>query len=303
MDDFKPLHLEDIDTLMPYFKHKDSLFCDYSVGGRFMWREYFHMEYIIVEETLIIKNIEDGELFFELPIGPNWLVAFAFIWDYCKAHQKRLRFAILSKNDVSILKKYFFKTRLSYERGWSDYIYDATSFKDFKGKRYNKKRNHLNGFHNAHPNHSLEVLSEANLGELKDFFIDYKNRHSKDSPVYVEENNRVLEVLDHLDYYEMFGLILRIDGKIVAFSMGEIIGDTLYCHIEKAETEYRGAYTKIAHAFANEFADHNIQWINREEDTNDMGLRQSKFSYKPDLIANKYMLEVLFRKTDQVIVR
>lgn len=303
MNEFKPLSLEAMDALMPYFKQKESVFCDYSVGGRFMWREYFQMEYIVVDETLIIKNIDEGKMFFELPIGPNWLKAFAFIWDYCKENREQLRFAILNKRDVEVLQKYFFRTRLSYERGWSDYIYDAHSFKEFKGKRYSKKRNHLNGFHNAYPNHSLEVLDKDNLDELRTFFIDYRNRHSKDSPVYVEENNRVLEVLDHLEYYKMFGLILRVDGKIIAFSMGERIGETLYVHIEKAETAIRGAYTKMAHAFANEFADESIKWINREEDTNDMGLRKSKFSYKPDKIANKYQLEVLPRKIETLVIR
>lgn len=302
MDEFKPLSLEAMDELMPFFEQKESLFCDYSIGGRFMWREYFQMEYIIVDETLIIKNIDDGKLFFELPVGNNWLKAFAFIWDYCKKHREQLRFAILDPDDVAVLRKYFFKMRLSYERGWSDYIYAAEPFKLFKGKKYNKKRNHLNGFHKAYPNHSVEELNEDNLAELRSFFVDYRNRHSKESPVYIEENNRVLEVLDHLDYYKMFGLILRVDGQIIAFSMGEKIGETLYVHIEKAETDYRGAYTKIAYEFANWFVDESIKWINREEDTNDMGLRQSKFSYKPDMIANKYMLEVLPRKIETLLM-
>lgn len=302
MQDFKAITLEDIEVIYPYFKKKNSLFCDYSIGGRFMWREYFKMEYIIVFDTLVFKNEDEGQVFFELPIGQNWLQAFSFIWDYCKEHKIELKFAILNDNDVEVLKKYFFKTRRSYERGWSDYIYDAQSFKEFKGRRFNKKRNHLNAF-KQNNDYSVERINENNLNELILFFEDYRQRHSKDDPVYVEENNRVLEVLNHLEHYQMKGIILRVKEKIVAFSLGEIINDTLFCHIEKAEMKVRGAYQMVAYAFANEFVDDTIKWINREEDTNDMGLRQSKFSYKPDKIANKYMLEVLPRKDYTILSR
>lgn len=292
MQEFKPIKLEDIELIAPFFKSKNSLFCDYSIGGRFMWREYFKMEYLIIADTLIFKNVDEGEVFFELPIGKNWLQAFSFIWNYCKENQLCPKFAILNNNDVEVLRKYFFRTRKSYERGWSDYLYDAHKFKEFKGKRYNKKRNHLNSFKNSY-SYTTERISESNLDELIAYFEDYRLRHTKDSEVYIEENNRVLEVLRHLDHYQMMGIILRVEGKIVAFSLGEIINETLFCHIEKAEANIRGAYQMIAYSFANEFVDDKIKWINREEDTNDMGLRQSKLSYKPDKILNKYMLEVL----------
>lgn len=292
MLEFKPITLSDIDIIEPYFKEKNSRFCDYSIGGRFMWREYFKMEYIIVKETLIFKNVDEGEVFFELPIGKNWLQAFAFIWDYCKEHQLCPKFAILNNDDVEVLKKYFFRTRQSYERGWSDYLYDAQAFKEFKGKRYNKKRNHLNAFRQNN-SYSVERISDDNIKELIVYFEDYQTRHSKDSEVYLEENKRVLEVLNDLETFKMQGIILRVNQQIVAFSLGEIIGETLFCHIEKAEMNIRGAYQMVAYSFAREFVDDKIKWINREEDTNDMGLRQSKYSYKPNKILNKYMLEVL----------
>ena len=110
-----------------------------------------------------------------------------------------------------------------------------------------------------------------------------------------------MEVLNNLDHYKMKGIILRVDEKIVAFSLGEVINETLFVHIEKAEMNVRGAYPMVAFAFANEFVDDQIKWINREEDTNDMGLRQSKFSYKPDKILNKYMLEVLPPENNVII--
>lgn len=300
MQDFKSITLEDIDLIYPFFKQKNSRFCDYSIGGRFMWREYFKMEYIIIYETLIFKNVDEGQTFFELPIGRNWLQAFSFIWDYCKECRIEPKFAILENSDVDILRNYFFRTRKSYERGWSDYLYDAQTFKTFKGKRYNKKRNHLNAFRQNN-NYSVEHIDDSNLEELIAFFADYKNRHSKESPVYVEENNRVMEVLNNLDHYKMKGIILRVDEMIVAFSLGEVINETLFVHIEKAEMNVRGAYSMVAYAFANEFVDEKIKWINREEDTNDMGLRQSKFSYKPDKILNKYMLEVLPPENNVII--
>ncbi len=84
------------------------------------------------------------------------------------------------------------------------------------------------------------------------------------------------------------GGILRVDGKIVAYTVGEKINsDTFIIHIEKAFAEIRGAYPMINREFAERIPDY-IKYVNREDDAGDAGLRQAKESYYPIFMVEKF---------------
>ena len=76
--------------------------------------------------------------------------------------------------------------------------------------------------------------------------------------------------------------------------MGEVIGDTLFTHIEKMDHEVPGAGETINKLFAEHILTKypEIRYINREEDAGDEGLRQAKLSYHPAIILNKYDIVV-----------
>ena len=78
------------------------------------------------------------------------------------------------------------------------------------------------------------------------------------------------------------------DGeKLIALSLAEQCGDTLIIHIEKALYSYTGVYPALVQAFADAFGD-GCQWIDREDDAADKGLRTSKLQYGPAKLAPKY---------------
>ncbi len=59
-------------------------------------------------------------------------------------------------------------------------------------------------------------------------------------------------------------------------------------HVEKALIEYEGAYPTMAQEFAEQFAVDGIIYINREDDSDDPGLRKSKLQYNPIRLVDKY---------------
>ena len=73
---------------------------------------------------------------------------------------------------------------------------------------------------------------------------------------------------------------------MVAFSIGEKVGDTMIVHIEKAYAEVEGAYTMINQQFVLHEAG-DCTYVNREDDTGDEGLRQAKESYHPVFMVTK----------------
>ena len=87
---------------------------------------------------------------------------------------------------------------------------------------------------------------------------------------------------------ELKGGVLRVDGRLAAFSIGEPICSNVFgVHIEKADTRYHGAYPAMAREFAAHFA-MDYTYLNREEDLGIAGLRKSKLSYYPELLLEKW---------------
>jgi len=101
----------------------------------------------------------------------------------------------------------------------------------------------------------------------------------------------VQEVLEHLDQYGLVGGVLRADGAIVGFTLGEVLRDTLYIHIEKADRDYPGAYQMLCRQFCTAYAD-GLAYVNREEDMGDLGLRKAKRDLHPVTQLKKYTVEV-----------
>ena len=139
---------------------------------------------------------------------------------------------------------------------------------------------------------SFEELSESNLRETRDYFLRSFDERQKDSPTYQEGNRKTLEVLDHLGEYRFVGGVLRSGGTIVGASLGEVQGDTLFTHIERADVERSGVYQKLTNLFTNAFAGDGVVYVNREEDDGDEGLRKAKLAYHPHQLLDKYFVEI-----------
>lgn len=110
------------------------------------------------------------------------------------------------------------------------------------------------------------------------------------SEMQLAENRMALEVLEHLDTYGMFGGVLFAGGSIAGFSLGEIVHDTLYTHIEKADVSVKGSYQMLTNQFSARFGG-EVAYINREDDAGDEGLRRAKEAYHPIRLLKKYIVE------------
>ena len=124
---------------------------------------------------------------------------------------------------------------------------------------------------------------------MSEFFTRYAQSRDKIYDSFYAEEEKVREVLEHMEVYGFFGTALWAGGRVVAFSMGEVQGDTLFVHIEKADRNCPGAYQMISHCFAEQWGG-NVRFLNREEDVGDEGLRISKQSYHPVKLLEKFTI-------------
>ena len=65
---FKQLTMDQISLVQPYFRQMRSRTCDFTVGGMFMWRNYYHMEYAVVDGIFYSRlHDQDGQVYYNLP--------------------------------------------------------------------------------------------------------------------------------------------------------------------------------------------------------------------------------------------
>lgn len=294
MLEFKKLELEDIELVQQYLNGQNTRLCDSTIGGIFMWRNYFQVEFVIYKNTLLFKvRYLDGKIAFTMPVGENVKEALAEIKEYCINQKIELHFCVVSKAQLEVLKENFPSMEAETERDWYDYLYDSQDMATFKGRRYSGQRNHMNKFKALYPEYRFEEITKDNLEEVIAFFEAFSTAHQKDSETAIEESKMVLELLKKYDIYKQMGGLIRVEDKIVAISVGEIVGDTLFIHIEKADRDYQGSYQMIVNQFAAHYVNEDVNYVNREEDVGDEGLRKSKLSYHPVELLEKYTVKVL----------
>ncbi len=300
MDDdiFRPITLQDLQQINDCLQHADTRTCDYTIGGIYMWIDYFDYRYCIIDDTLFIKGVDENNRLtpaFSLPIGKMPMdSALVFLKEYCNQNNMTLRFSAIPHDKISLFPSEQ-KWHIERLNNWSDYLYDASSLATLSGNKLKKKRNHVNRFISDNPHYIFETITSSNINEVKDFYDTLTIFTLDNSQLSKFERTQVFNILNEYHQYSFEGAILRTDnGKIVAFTIGEIIGDTLYIHIEKMNHLITGAGETINKLFAEKILEsHTIKYINREEDVGDIGLRIAKMSYNPVMILDKYNISMV----------
>jgi hypothetical protein len=86
--------------------------------------------------------------------------------------------------------------------------------------------------------------------------------------------------------------MIKVNGKIIAFSIGEkLTDDTFVVHIEKAYSEVHGAYAIINQQLVQHEAS-EVKYVNREDDMGIESLRKAKLSYRPEILFQVGMLKL-----------
>jgi len=266
-------------------------FCDISLGAKYLWRDEFKIEYSVYNDTLILKeSTREYKDVFYFPMGEDVDGALNKIEEYARINHIILKFCCLDKATIDFLTKRYKNNEITFNRDWSDYIYNAEQFKSYSGKKMSGQRNHVNKFKKNYPDYLFKIMGQKDIKGAIEFINDYAR--GRDFSLWTEkaEHVKLIDYIENMFNLNQKGGLLIADGKIVGIAIGEAIGDTLIIHVEKALKEYVGAYPTLASEFAKAFCEGYITKINREEDCGDEGLRKSKEQYHPEEIKHKFML-------------
>lgn len=287
---FKRPELEDRQLIHSYFTRYPSRSCERTFANSYLWARFFGAGFSIIENALVFQSVGE-EVSFSYPVGEDEDVkkSIDFLLDYTK--QKEIPFQLyhVTEEQFAQLEEWYpNKFEIEYNRDMADYVYESEKLATLAGKKLHAKRNHINKFKTTFEDWSYETLTKENVEECFQMALEWCNQNGcreddeKNSELCVALNS--LRLLEEL---ELVGGLLRVNGDVVAFSIGEpICEDTFVVHIEKAFADIQGAYPMINQQLV-EHECMQYKYINREEDTGAEGLRKAKMSYRPAFLIEK----------------
>ncbi len=260
---------------------------DYAYHSFLVWFE--DLEYAYENSVLYLRaTTNDGELYYWPPLIKNDVEITRLQAIEKLPHNAKFAFSTEDfANEVGD------KFVVSNDRDWAEYIYDAKEFIAMSGKKYHAKRNHIAKFKSEY-DYSIDSIKERDLFDLEKFEEKWLERQTFDDDYLRGSARRENEILktwykSALDG-EILCDVLRVDNKVVGVTIGEIMpsGNAVVMY-EKADVNFEGAYTFLAHEFASRHF-RNCEYINRQEDMGLEGLRKSKLSYCPAFLLDKFVL-------------
>lgn len=291
MIDFKPVTPDRKEELLPYLRRGGDRGCEFSFGNLCMWGS---QKAAIVADRLVLFAQWGGKCVYPFPVGPGDLktAVDAIIADARERGIPCRLTGLVGDEKDQLEALYPGQFHFHWSRDGFDYVYDIHALADLKGKKLQKKRNHLNRFRDAHLDYTVEVLDGNNVARAVEFLESwYTRRLEEDAYADFDMERRALNRgLKFREELGMEGLLLMDGDRVLGFTMGSPMSDTTFdVHFEKADPDVEGAYAAINCEFARYIRDkhHGVLFLDREEDMGLEGLRRAKLSYKPHHLVEK----------------
>ena len=258
---------------------------DYTLANLWGWQEYYGLEWRFDGGLCWIRQTRPKPVCWA-PIG-DWFAA-----DWPALLPKGLAHEVIRvPEELARLWRERLPGLVAEEdRGQWEYLYDREDLVNLPGKRFHKKSTHFNNYVKTYGEPDYRPIGEALVEDVLGLQDDWCQWHEcEGSPSLRAENEAINRVLSHWDRFRgLDGGALYVEGKIVAFSVGEDLdGESLGVHYEKGLSGYKGVYQTINRVFARE-AGAGFKYVNRAQDLDEEGLRQAKMTYNPADFLRKY---------------
>lgn len=310
---FKPIALESRSEILGFLQNDHFSIADISFGNLYIWKHAREISYAICGGSLLIQTRQthkEGQTpYFFFPIAgdeSSKLEALSALESYAQANGYPLHFERVEARNLPLLKLAFPTISIEPTPDHFDYVYSVEELLHLSGRKFHKKKNHLNNFLQRYE-WELEPITQANAKELAKvarIWLDSNPAKSDDLEL---EYLGICAALESFGELGLHGIAVRAREKItlgsnnidpalldssslpiIAFSFGEAINDEMaVIHIEKAAPNIIGAYQIInQQLLARCFS--SLRYANREEDLGIAGLRQAKRGYNPVFMVEKF---------------
>ena len=290
---FIPVSLDDSQRYYDIWQCTPQRSLDYTLANLWGWQEYYGLEWCFEDSMCWIRQTRPYE------------VCWAPVGDWNAVDWKSLLPCSFNETAHEVVRVpeellHVWQERLpglvdaEEDRGQWEYLYKQEELADLPGNRFHKKRNHYNSYIKNYGEPDYHDLDDRMIEDVLAVQDDWCQWHEcEDSPSLRAENEAINRVLSHWNSFRnLVGGSLYVDGKMVAFSVGENLdGTSLGVHYEKGLSGFKGVYQTINCTFARR-AGTGFTYINRAQDLDEEGLRQAKMTYMPTDFLRKYKVRI-----------
>ncbi len=280
-----------------YLKYSQHKGCEYNFVNLYLWGR---QRATVFEDFLVFFSQFDRKSVYLYPSGQgNIAPAIQAILDHAKRRDITCRITGLLEQECQTLEAAFpGKFQFHCDRASFDYVYRTEDLATLKGRKFQKKRNHLNRFRQEYPDHRFEPITQENCAQVASFCDTWFAARLKADPHqdFLLEQAALKKALSHFEELGLFGLALYHGDDLLAITLGSVMSEnTMDVHFEKAMLPQDGVYAAINQGFAAYVMERlpHITFLNREDDMGLPGLRQAKLSYTPDHMVEKYWAKAL----------
>ena len=287
---FKDIELADRQVIEKYLQQEDTHLLNYTFQIPFLYQPIYNYQYAVYQDFLFLKTCYKGNHALFFPIGNgNLKDGFQMIEKYAQNQSFNIQYHSLTPEHVKLMEQLFpnqfdfFPLRERFE-----YIYLKERLVTLKGRKLQSKRNNIN-YLTKNFDWKYEVLNDTHIEDCKKLEQAWNTAQGTTQGSDLElENRATMRCFEHYKTLDIAGGVIRLNGKISAFSFGcRLNSDTYLILFEKAFPNIRGLYSAISQQFALHNAA-SCTYINKEEDCGDPGLRIAKMQYHPDILQEIY---------------
>ncbi len=292
---FKPVSLEEQPLFTAHYARYPQVHSDNLFTNMVCWNHFARYSFLIAGDSIVLSSTILGKTKFRPPIGPRDPDLLLEVFDLAVREGDEAPFGLVDASTREWIHSLYPDLPLHGDRDYYEYVYRLEDLARLSGGNYLSIRRQLNKFRkNCHP--EMEEMSPANIDEVKVFLQKWCEwKQCKDHPFLSFEKDAVLFAIAHMGELPLSGLLIRVRGEVGAMAIFEELNqDTAVIHFEKGLPDCEGIY-KAINAQTAAFLEDRYQFINRESDMGEPGLREAKTRYHPH-----HMVEVSYALKEDI---
>jgi hypothetical protein len=261
----------------------------------FIWQSHYGYRWSRSQDGLLVVGAAAGGEFWALPpVGPSPRV------DLCRQvlawlrDEGRVADPAIERADPRLAAELAGHPEFVVEpmRDHFDYVYRTHDLINLAGGQYQAQRNHINRLARSYRCY-YQPLGEQYLSACLYLCARWcQVKRCECDLSLLGEWEAITAALANYQTLELQGGVLLINDRVEAFTCGERLNAaTAVIHLEKANPEVRGLYAAINQEFCRQ-AWAEVEFVNREQDLGEPGLRTAKMSYHPHHLVEKFRIRL-----------
>ncbi len=291
-----PLSLKDKNLVNDFLRLNRHGLSVYAFENIHIWNRLYDILWEIIDDNLcVFFNDKIGCFLYLAPLGKQISIkavneAFS-IMDRYNNNKDISRVENIEEKDVDLFKAWGYKCNVKP----CDYICARADLVNLRGDKFKSKRASCNYFTKNNKFEALLFSLEHKEECLALYELWQGQRKAKaEDKLYqamLEDSRVCLEtLLDNYKDLDVIGKLVKIDGRLAAFSFGYELNSDIFCILyEITDLSVKGLAQFIFREFCRELPDY--KYINIMDDSGLENLKQVKLSYHPVKLEPAYIVK------------